>query len=151
MNPVDLERRIDRALKAVSEPRAPQTLLPSIMAAARAAALRPWYARPWMTWPRQWQAASAAVALMLIAGASLLIPVVLPQLGWPDAFHATMRPIGTFFSRLDVVATALEILSRTLWQSVIGVALSLVVLMMGTTVAVGAAIGRVALGGAHQS
>jgi hypothetical protein len=62
-----------------------------------------------------------------------------------------MRPIGTFFSRLDVVAAALEILSRTFWQSVIGVALSLVVLMMAATVAVGAAIGRVALGGAHQS
>lgn len=151
MNPVDLERHVDRALKALPEPRAPQALLPAIMAAARAAARRPWYARPWATWPGQWQAASAAVALLLVAGFFVLAPVVLPQLGWPDAFHATMRPVSEVFSRLDLFATAIEILGRTFWQSIAGVAVVLVVIMLATTVAIGAAIGRVALGGAHQS
>lgn len=152
MTSPDLETRIDRALKDLPEPKAPGTLLPAVMLAVRAAAVRPWYARPWTSWPGQWQAASATVFVLLVAGISVLFPVVQPGMGISGGgFDTLMAPINAVFSRLDLVVTLIEILTRTLWQSVIGVGIAMVLIMLATTVAVGAALGRVALGGAKQS
>ena len=61
MDPVDLERLIDRELRSLPAPRAPRTLLPRVMAAANEAANRPWYSRTWLQWPVGWQLASALV------------------------------------------------------------------------------------------
>jgi len=61
----DLETSVDRALRQLPEPSAPQTLLPRVMAAVEAWSRRPWYMRAWFTWPIGWQAASFAPVVLL--------------------------------------------------------------------------------------
>ncbi|HET7619217.1 MAG TPA: hypothetical protein VFK20_11970 [Vicinamibacterales bacterium] len=58
----DLEERIDRALRRLPPPRAPQTLLPRVMTAIQAWNERPWYARPWFAWPTVWRVLSVVLA-----------------------------------------------------------------------------------------
>lgn len=148
----ELEHRVDRALKELPAPRAPRTLLPAVMLAVRTAALRPWYARPWATWPAQWQTASAAAMLLLLASGFMLLPVLQPQLvSVFGSSNSVLAPINAVLSRVELLVVVVEVFGRTFWQSVIGLGLALIVVMLATTVAVGAAIGRVALGGAHQS
>src|SRR5690606_29977434 len=145
MNPIDRERNSDRALKALPEPRAPEGLLPAVMVAVRAAA-RPWYARPWAHWPGQWQAVSAAAVLALLAVGAVLLPAA-PHVG---AFDVVAAPASAFFSHVETFVSVVEILARTVRQSVIGIALGVVVIMAASSVAVGAAIGRLAAGGVRS-
>jgi hypothetical protein len=70
MQPDNPDALLDRALTALPVPRAPHTLLPRVLAAARSWTERPWYTRAWLMWPVAWQAASvAALALLLALGA----------------------------------------------------------------------------------
>lgn len=152
MNERDLEELVDRGLKAVPPPRAPRTLLPSVMRAIRAAAERPWYARPWVTWPSGWRLASVMALLVLLAGAALIVPAVqpyaAPALAWGQELLA---PAGHMMSSVETLAAAAEIAGRVIGQSVLGLVLVLFAVMLTASVAIGAAIGRVALGGAYQS
>lgn len=152
MNPTDLERVVDKALKALPPPRAPRTLLPAVMFAVRAAALRPWYARPWFSWPRTWQAVSAAALLVLLIGGSFAAPVLQPYF-MPLAAGAgvLLHPAGEVVADVETFISVVEIVRRTVAQSVIGLGLALFLMMLVTSVALGAAIGRVALGGAYRS
>lgn len=152
MHERDLEDLVDRGLKAVPPPRAPRTLLPSVMRAVRAAAERPWYARPWVTWPSTWRLASAMALLLLLAGAAALVPAAQPYaapvLAWGQGL---LEPAGQVVSSVETLTAAVEIASRVIGQSVLGLLLALFVVMLTASVAIGAAIGRVALGGAYQS
>ena len=63
MDPADLETFVDGELRRLPLPRAPQTLLPRVLAAVEQWRERPWYARAWFTWPLAWQSGrSAALA-----------------------------------------------------------------------------------------
>ncbi|MCC7042988.1 MAG: hypothetical protein IT183_03955 [Acidobacteria bacterium] len=152
MNEHDLERFVDRGLKALPPRRAPGTLLPAVMAAVRAAAARPWYARPWMAWPAGWRVASAAALLALLAGTAAVMPAVqpygAPALAWVEELLA---PAAGVVTAVETFAVAVEIVSRVIGQSIIGLLLALFVVMLTTSVVIGAAIGRLALGGAYQS
>ena len=139
-------------MKALPEPRAPHTLLPSVMRAVRLAALRPWYARPWFTWPVGWQAASVAALLALVAGAAVSVPLVQPYVATAVAFSSgLLGPVAQVVAGAETLLSAVEIVGRVIGQSVIGLVLVLFAVMAATTVVIGAAIGRVALGGAYQS
>ena len=61
MTPSELECLIGRSLGALPDPKAPDSLLPRLMASVRRMASRPWYRRPWIAWPTVIQMASAAV------------------------------------------------------------------------------------------
>jgi hypothetical protein len=152
MNPTDLERVVDGALKALPSPRAPRTLLPAVMLAVRAAALRPWYARPWSSWPASWQAVSAMALLALLAVGSFAAPLLQPYL-LPLASGAgvVLHPATEVVADLETFISVVEILRRTIAQSVVGLGLTLFLMMLVTSLALGAAIGRVALGGAYRS
>lgn len=64
----DLTALVDRELRRLPAPRAPQSLLPRVLAAVDAWTRRPWYTRAWFSWPVGWQAASvAALALAVFA------------------------------------------------------------------------------------
>ena len=72
MDPVDLDDRLDRELKALPRPRAPRTLMPRVLAAtvnreARAAATG------WFTWPLWWRIASVVGLVALVAGVSVFL------------------------------------------------------------------------------
>ena len=104
MDPVDLERLIDRELRSLPAPRAPRTLLPAVMAAANKVANRPWYSRTWLQWPVGWQLASAVVLLGVVAAGS----VVLPQLR--DAVEAISFVADV---RSDVASSTREVETAT--------------------------------------
>jgi hypothetical protein len=74
----DLEMLATRELRRLPAPRAPQTLLPRVLAAVDAWTRRPWYMRAWFTWPLGWQAASIA-ALALLAYGVLNLPPAPPS------------------------------------------------------------------------
>lgn len=152
MNEHDLERLVDRRLKALPPRRAPGTLLPSVMRAVRVAAVRPWYSCPWYTWPSEWKVASMAALLVLLAGAASMAPMVqpyaAPALVWVEGL---LTPASQVVTTVETFAAAVEIMSRVIGQSVIGLVIALFVVMLTTSVVIGAAIGRVALGGAYQS
>ena len=81
MNPErDLERQIDRALRALPTPAAPESLVPNVMAALAAREERAWYLRPWFEWPLGWRVASAALTIMLLALLTMAAPwAAIPQ------------------------------------------------------------------------
>ena len=74
----ELESLADRELRGLPVPRAPQTLLPRVLAAVDAWARRPWYMRAWFTWPYGWQAVSTA-ALAAIVYAMFNVPSAPPS------------------------------------------------------------------------
>jgi hypothetical protein len=122
------------------------------MLAVRAAAARPWYARPWMVWPAGWQVASVVALLALVAGTAMVVPAVQPYgapvLAWVDGL---LTPAARVVTAVETVTVAIEIVSRVIGQSIIGLVLALFVVMLTTSVVIGAAISRLALGGAYQS
>jgi hypothetical protein len=63
-----LEAAVDRELKALPNLRAPQSLLPRVMARIEQRAVVPWYRRAWPTWPLALQAVSMLVLLAAFAG-----------------------------------------------------------------------------------
>ena len=93
MSFADLEQRVDRALRRLPAPHAPQSLLPRILAAVDGWARRPWYTRAWLTWPMGWQAASVAAAIALAYGAWILPPLPSSVTGTTSAGGVVWRTL----------------------------------------------------------
>lgn len=68
MEPVDLDERLDGELRRLPAPRAPQTLLPRVMAATVDHDERAAGATGWFTWPLSWRVASVTVVALLAYG-----------------------------------------------------------------------------------
>jgi len=62
----DLEARVDRALRRLPQPHAPQTLLPRVLAAVEAWHERPWYTRAWFAWPLAWRVLSIVPCALVV-------------------------------------------------------------------------------------
>ena len=101
MQPDDLERLVGRALQSLPEPRAPRTLAPRVLEAARRAD-GPWYSRPWRTWPTGWQAAWAACVVVLVAAGA----VAAPSAG--EAVASLWRQLTTASPELDQTLAVLR-------------------------------------------
>ena len=123
----ELERAAHDEFARLTAPRAPHTLLPRVMRAVEAGTQRTWYARAWMTWPWWSQAASLAVAAVVVYGLWRL-PVHLP------ASPALAAASGT---------------TRVIWEALIQPLLpylaAVMVLMIVACVAFGAALNYVLL------
>lgn len=147
----ELRQQLDRELKQLSLPRAPETLLPRVMAAVRVPV--PWYRRPWLAWPVGWQAVSAILLGAVLASLALLIPA---------AERAFFPAVSGFVGGppRDAVAVARKFdeastLINVLWQMFLQpVAIFLLLLAVSISVAFGAiwtVLDRAVLGGAsHQ-
>jgi hypothetical protein len=98
MDPVDLDDRLDRELKALPRPRAPRTLLPRVM---EMTANRPQHAAAsgWSTWPMAWRLASIVVLLFAMGAGYLLI-------------SAPPQPLSHAAERAGEVATV----ARVFWD-----------------------------------
>jgi hypothetical protein len=145
----ELEEIVDREFRRLPMPRAPETLLPRVMAAVHAWALRPWHARAWLTWPIWLRAASAGVFAMLAAGGAVL---------WPDlqaaAVEIVSAPAADIASRaavpfdaVDAAAQSARVLWRTLFAPLVQYVFAIVVLMCVASAAFATAIKRLALEG----
>ena len=66
MTPAELESRVSCWLDRLPEPEAPSSLVPRVMAGLERMANRPWYQRPWRSWPMALRAAGAAVFAALL-------------------------------------------------------------------------------------
>ena len=129
MRPTDLETLAARELRRMPAPRAPQTLLPRVLAAVQAWSERPWYAREWFTWPIVWQVASVAALIVIVAGGVMVGAMV--QAGMQDVasrlMPATLTTARQFTLALDTTINT----TRMLWRTVVQPLLPYVAVLVG--------------------
>ena len=155
MLPADHDPVVHRALTQLPFPRAPLTLLPRVLAAARAWAERPWYQRRWLTWPAQWQAASLITFVLVLAGAAVLLPRVgsLVQetaasvpLGRFTAAAAVAAQLGRSVREVGAAADAIGITWRVLALPVVVYGVALLMLMYAACTAFSSTLTRLSPG-----
>jgi hypothetical protein len=113
----ELERYVDRHLRALAVPRAPSTLLPRVLAAAGAWSARPWYAREWFTWPLGWQAGSLALLVLTMVAATLVgsaVQVLISQ-ATASLVSSMTSDVPRLVSGIHAAATTL----RVIWQALV--------------------------------
>jgi hypothetical protein len=153
VEPSELERRAGEVLRQLPGPRAPGSLLPRVMVAARARAARPWYSRAWMTWPLGWRVASAAATVALVAAVGMsmtaaegvVATVVSPWLSAASEW-VTARTVG-----VRAVVETTGVLWRALVQPVSGVGVVVLAVMWMACATLSVVLSRVALGEAVES
>jgi len=145
----ELRDPIGQALRDLTAPKAPPTLLPRVLEAIRAREAEPWYRRPWVRWPRAVQVGSLVAVVATVA----LFGVVLPAIQ-ATAFGEASGTLGTVLTLTTGLGRALGALANaagSVWNAVVGpvVALAFVVgLCLSVTCAgVGVALRKIALGG----
>lgn len=136
MDPVDLERLLDRELEQLPRPRAPQTLLPRVIAATVGQEEAAPAATGWFTWPLAWRAASIAALAALVAAASMLVT-------------APPRQVSEVAETAGNTATVIRVFWQVLLQPVAIYVFALGVTLVLAGAAAWAAL-EVALGGASQ-
>jgi hypothetical protein len=153
MHPDELARLVDRELKRLASPRAPETLLPRVMTAVQARPARTGAVGWWYRWPIPVRVLSAAASVAVLAGLLWFWPAMQAQLAAALAGTTAARfgVVLDVFRQAAAISTALDALWRTVLQPLSSVVLPLVLLMWAACAAFGAALGRVALGGATQS
>lgn len=152
IDPDDLDRVLDRELKQLPGPRAPQTLLPRVMAAAAQARV-PWYRQPWVAWPADAQTASVAVLLVVLAGLAAVFPSVQHASGVLTSALARTVPatVVDVFRWAREGAALMNIVFQVLLQPVAAYVFALAIALSVACGAFVSALDRVALGGAsHQ-
>jgi hypothetical protein len=146
MDPVDLERFIDRELKKLAPPRAPRALLPRVLAAADEAARRPWYTRAWLTWPVGWQVASAVLLLLLVVGVAQLLPAARAAASTLTFVGDVRGDVADTARDMEMATTAARVLWNTLLAPVVPYAFGLVLLMCAACAIFGAALNHLVFG-----
>jgi hypothetical protein len=150
MDPGDLERLIDRELRALPLPRAPRALLPRVMAAVDDRAQRPWYTRAWLQWPVGWQLASALVLLGVVAAGSVLLPQLRDAV-MALTFVANVRgDVAESAREVEVATTAMRVVWRTLLAPVVPWAFGLITLMCAACAVFGTALNHLVFGRAFR-
>jgi hypothetical protein len=153
MHPDELARLVDRELKRLPTPRAPETLLTRVMTAVQQRPSRTGAVGWWYRWPIAVRALSAAASVAVLAGLWWFWPAMQAQLAGALAGTTAARfgVVLDVFRQAAAISTALDALWRTVLQPLSSVLLPLVLLMWAACAALGAALGRVALGGATPS
>ena len=147
MKPDDLERFVGGALKQLPPPRAPDTLLPRIMAAVDTSVQRPWYRRAWRTWPLGWQVASAiacAALILLIASAGPVNTATTVARTAPAS--DVISDSVAFAGRMQDASGVAWTLWRVVLQPLVPYAFALAMLMCGACVVFGVALNYVVFG-----
>jgi len=145
MDPADLERLVDRELRALPAPRAPRTLLPRVMAVV-ALAQRPWYSRAWLTWPAAWQAVSVVVLLAAVAGGAMLLPNVRQAMNSLTFVAEVQGDVAARARDVEVATTAVRVLWNALLAPVVPYAFGLVLLMCAACAVFGTALNHLVFG-----
>jgi hypothetical protein len=146
MDPADLERLVARELRALPAPRAPRTLLPRVLAAADAAARRPWYSRTWMTWPAAWQAASVLVLIAGVSAAALLLPGIGAAMSALTFVADVQGDVAARARDVEVATTTVRVLWNALLAPVVPYAFGLVLLMCVACAVFGTALNHLVFG-----
>lgn len=122
MDPADLERELHVRLNRVPRPRAPESLRARVMTAVAARRARPWYQRPWFTWPQQ-----AQVVSLVVAGTAVVAAVVLGAAAMEYAGRAVLGPWQSLATMVDrawptPLRRGVEVLeaARVVWRVLLG-------------------------------
>ena len=153
MSGFELERFVDRHLRALPVPTAPSTLLPRVLAAARAWSGRPWYTREWFTWPLGWQAGSLALLVVTMAAAAVAESAVQPVISRATASLVSSMTIDVpqITSAVQVTVTTLRVIWQTLVQPFLPYLFAVIVLMCLALATVVVALDRLVFGRASHS
>ena len=107
------DARLHAALRRLPDHRAPDSLVPNVLAAIRereqaAAALArtPWYRRPATRWPAAFRIALGALALGLVT----VVALAPEAIGWTDAGGAVRGSILGFWSKIEALLDAVTAL-----------------------------------------
>ena len=146
MDPADLERLIDRELRALPTPQAPRALLPRVMAAVEASRRQPWYSRAWLMWPIGWQVASIALLLGVVAGAASLLPALRSAATVLSFVDGMGGGVAETARDVEVATSAVRVLWRALVAPVVPYAFALVSLMCVACAVFGTALNHLVFG-----
>ena len=141
----DLRAAFDRELRHLPMPRAPQTLLPRVMASVQEWARRPWYTREWLTWPLGWQIVSVAALALLVAGGAMLLPDVRATATSVSSMVSTPAGILALAQRAALGVHMTVVLGRALLEPVVPYLFAVVLMMCLACAAFGTALSRVVL------
>ena len=149
MNPIDFDTRIDRTLRRFPAPRAPQTLLPRVLAAVQEWSQRPWYSRAWFTWPIGGQIVSAAALILVVIGGAFL--TMSAQAAIDQIAARLLGGVMPVAQRAEAMLNA----ARVVWHAVVEplavYVFAVVAVMFLACVAFGTALSHVAFGKAVHS
>lgn len=148
-NSADLEHRLHEVLRQMETPRAPDTLLPRVMAAVRVSAHVPWYRREWRRWPLGWQLASGVPTATLLALALSAWPP--PALtAWFFENAGALDSAARMARQVQPAVTAVQVLWLTVGRPVVPVLAALTVLMGVECVLLGFTLNHLTLGRTSQ-
>jgi hypothetical protein len=149
MNQFDLQQLVDRELKQLPLPKAPDALLSKVLAVTVQQAPSSSYGA-WLAWPRVWQFASTAALVALATGAWMLLQMVHPEaLLWRAAGAAPARVSGLVQNASDAATVGRvfwEVLLKPIatYVSALAISFALACALLWT------AVERLALGGASE-
>ena len=108
--------------------------------------------REWLSWPAAWQTLSAVLLVSLVIGLGLWLPAV--QTTVDARVNEVLAPVTTpvvdAVARVQALATAARVFWRAA-QPAAGLLLVLVLVMCAACAVFGAALSRVAFGGALRT
>lgn len=105
---VALERRVDRALRRLPMPRAPQSLAPRVLHAIAAASQTvAAVGAGWRRWPIGWQLVALAAACWIAAAVVLGVPLAAQWIGQTPAAHAAVVLWRTVLAPITAPAIAI--------------------------------------------
>jgi hypothetical protein len=149
MNQLDLQQLLDRELKQLPLPRAPEPLLSRVLAATVHEAPADSYGA-WLAWPRAWQLVSAAALVALVAATWWLIQIAHPgDLFWRAAGQAPDR-LGGFVRNAGEASTLARVLWEVLLKPVATYVSALAISFAIACALLWTALERFALGGASE-
>ena len=143
-----LEREIERELKALPELQAPHDLVSRVMQRVQKNAVLPWYRLPWVQWPPVLRAVCLVVLLVgfggLCFGSWKLAQTDVVVAGWQRLANS-LSTVSTLFHGINAVVSALLLVVKKLGNGVVLGCLAALAVGYGLCLALGSVYLRVGL------
>ena len=97
----NLDLALHEELRSLPNRRAPETLVPRVLAALRDRKAAPWWRQPWLAWPHGWQAVSAAALFALLGLAWWAEPMAM------DQARSSLEPVSARWNALAALGHTL--------------------------------------------
>ena len=146
-NERQLEQLVHRELRRLPDLQAPETLVHRVMLAVHANERRPWWQRPWLTWPRSAQLISFALCAATVAGLVYVGAVGLRAMGIGsplDKLWGWISSLAPLWDWLVTLANALALVLQKAGQPYLLIALGVAAAMYLLCLASGTACYRLA-------
>src|ERR1051326_1923727 len=112
----ELEQRLHRELRKLPDRRAPETLVHRVMLAVHARERRPWWQRPWLTWPAPAPLISAAFSVAALAAVVYSGSAAWQAAGIGNPLDRVMEWLASLTSAWDLLTSLVNALVLVLQQ-----------------------------------